>query len=199
MKIIVKKFLIIIFIIGLCGTISAQSMTDTVQVKQPRMRKNELKVALLSLASGTSKLTYERLVRDYQSIEITAGVIGWGFDKLKDSDPRGTAWRLAYKFIFRNKHNANNQLCGFYIKPELCYSSYRYNHETDGRLKVDRVALMGVLGYDLVLKWFVFDVYGGFGLACGNSNKSNYHHGFIGLNADSPTAFTAGFRVGVAF
>ena len=107
--------------------------------------------------------------------------------------------RLAYKFIFRNKHNANNQMCGFYIKPELCYSSYRYNHETDGRLKVDRVALMGVLGYDLVLKWFVFDVYGGFGLACGNSNKSNYHHGFIGLNADSPTAFTAGFRVGVAF
>ena len=188
MEIIVKKFLIIIFIVGLCGTVSAQGM-----------RKNELKVALLSLASGTSKLTYERLVRDYQSIEITAGVIGWGFDKLKDSDPRGTAWRLAYKFIFRNKHNANNQMCGFYIKPELCYSSYRYNHETDGRLKVDRVALMGVLGYDWVLNWFVFDVYGGFGLACGNSNKSNYHHGFIGLNADSPTAFTAGFRVGVAF
>lgn len=55
------------------------------------MRKNEVKVALLSLASGTTKVTYERWVRKYQSVEFTAGVIGWGFDKLKNSDPRGTA------------------------------------------------------------------------------------------------------------
>ena len=194
------KFIILILIIaGICNTGFASGVTDTTQVEQPRMRKNELKVALLSLASGTSKLTYERLVYDYQSVELTIGVIGWGFDKLKDSDPRGMAYRLAYKFILPNKRNANNQMCGFYIKPELCYSSYRYNHETDGRLKVDRVALMAVIGYDWVLNWFVFDIYGGFGPAWGNSNKSNYHHGFIGLNADSPTAFTAGFRVGVAF
>ena len=163
------------------------------------MRKNEIKVALLSLASGTSKITYERLVRDYQSIELTAGIIGWGFDKLKDSNPKGTAWRLAYKFIFPNKKNANNQMNGFYIKPELCYSQYSYTNNSRGRCNVDRVALMGVLGYDWVLQWFVFDIYGGLGLACGNSNYSNYHHGFIGLSPDSPTAFTAGFRIGVAF
>ncbi len=169
------------------------------QTEQPQMRKNEIKVALLSLASGTSKITYQRLVRDYQSIELTAGVIGWGFDKLKDSNPKGTAWRLAYKFIFRNKHNANNQMCGFYIKPELCYSTYKYNHPDEGRLQVDRVALMGVIGYDWVINWFVFDIYGGLGLACGNSNLSNYHHGFIGLSHDSPTALTAGFRIGFAF
>lgn len=169
------------------------------QAEQPKMRKNEIKVALLSLASGTSKLTYERLVYDYQSIELTAGVIGWGFDKLKDSDPKGTAWRLAYKFIFKNSRNANNQMCGFYIKPEWCYSSYHYNHSTEGRLKVDRMALMGVIGYDWVIQWFVFDIYGGLGFAWGDSNLSNYHHGFIGLSPDSPTAFTAGFRIGVAF
>lgn len=169
------------------------------QAKHSKMRKNEIKVALLSLASGTSKITYERLVNDYQSIELTAGVIGWGFDKLKDSDPQGTAWRMAYKFIFPDKWNANNQMCGFYIKPELCYSKYSYTHETQGRRDVDRVALMGVLGYDWVRNWFVFDVYGGLGLASGNSNLSNYHHGFIGWSHDSPTAFTAGFRIGVAF
>ena len=169
------------------------------QEELPKMRKNEIKVALLSLASGTSKITYERWVRDYQSVEFTAGVIGWGFDKLKESDPIGTAWRLAYKFIMPNSHNADNQLCGFYIKPELCYSSYHYNHDTRGRLKVDRVALMGVLGYDWVKRWFVFDLYGGLGLASGNSNWSNYHHGFIGWSHDTPFAFTAGFRIGVAF
>ena len=94
---------------------------------EPRkMRKNEIKVALLSLASGTSKISYERLVLDYQSIEITAGIIGWGFDILKGSDPKGTTWRAAYKFIFPNRNNIDNQLCGFYVKPELCYSSYYY-------------------------------------------------------------------------
>lgn len=174
-------------------------MSAFAQTKPSSMRKNEIKVALLSLASGTSKVTYERLVRNYQSIEFTFGVIGWGFDKLKDSNPEGTAWRMAYKFIFPNKHNANNQMCGFYVKPEMCYSTYHYNHPDEGRLNVDRVALMGVLGYDWVLRWFVLDVYGGLGLACGNSNHNNYHHGFIGLSSDSPTAFTAGFRVGMAF
>ena len=29
------------------------------QTEQPKMRKNEIKVALLSLASGTSKVTYD--------------------------------------------------------------------------------------------------------------------------------------------
>ena len=169
------------------------------QAKPSKMRKNEIKVALLSLASGTSKITYERLVRDYQSLEFTFGVIGWGFDKLKESDPKGTAWRMAYKFIFPNRWNSNNQMCGFYIKPELCYSSYRYNHDTKGRIKVDRTALMGVLGYDWVKQWFVFDVYAGLGFAAGNSNLSNYHHGFIGWNDQTPFAFTAGFRIGAAF
>ncbi len=169
------------------------------QPPQQRMRKNQIKVALLSLASGTSKLTFERLVQEYQSIELTVGVIGWGFDKLKESQPKGTAWRAAYKFIFPNAHNTNNQLCGFYLKPELCYSQYQYTHESEGRRKVDRLALMGVLGYDWVKQWFVFDLYGGLGFASGNSNLSNYHHGFIGWNDHTPFAFTAGFRVGVAF
>ena len=170
------------------------------QMGQPSMRKNEIKLALLSLASGTSKVTYERLVHDYQSIELTAGIIGWGFDKLKDSDPSGTAWRVAYKFIAPNQKNVNNQMCGCYCKPELCYSSYRYNHaEKEERLKVDYFALMGVLGYDWVKSWFVFDVYGGVGYAFGNNNFSNYHHGFICINQNTPVALTAGFRIGVAF
>jgi len=169
------------------------------QTPQQKMRKNEIKVAVLSLASGTSKITYERLVREYQSIELTVGVIGWGFDKLKDSDPRGTAWRAAYKFIFPGKYNEHNQLNGFYIKPELCYSQYHYDHVSEGRRRVDRLAMMGVLGYDWVRKWFVFDLYGGLGFAAGNCNLSNYHHGFIGWNDHTPYAFTAGFRVGVAF
>lgn len=169
------------------------------QEEARKIRKNEIKVALLSLASGTSKVTYERLVFDYQSVELTAGIIGLGIDKLKNSDPKGTTWRVAYKFIFPNRNNIDNQLCGFYVKPELCYSTYYYTHTVLKRLKVDRVAVMGVLGYDWVQEWFVFDCYAGLGLASGNCNHSNYHHGFIGWNDHTPFAFTAGFRIGIAF
>ena len=151
------------------------------------------------MASGTSKVAYERLVHDYQSVELTAGIIGLGFDKLKDSNPRGTAWRFAYKFITPSERNENNQLCGYYYKPELCYSSYKYNHPNKGRLKVDYLALMLVMGYDWVKNWFVFDIYGGLGYAFGNNNFSNYHHGFICIDQGMPLALTAGFRIGVAF
>lgn len=175
------------------------SVTATAQPAQQKMRKNEIKVALLSLTSGTSKVTYERLVRDYQSIELTAGIVGLGFDKLKNSNPKGTAWRVAYKMIKPSEKNQDNQLCGFYFKPELCFSSYKYDHPEKNRLKVNYFALMGVLGYDWVKNWFVFDIYGGLGYAFGNNNFSNYHHGFICINQDTPLALTAGFRIGVAF
>lgn len=164
-----------------------------------KMRKNEVKVAILSIASGTTKVTYERLIRDYQSVELTIGVIGLGFDKLKDSNPRGTAWRVAYKFITPTAKNANNQMCGAYCKPELCYSSYHYDHPVKGRIKVDYCAWMWDIGYDWVKNWFVFDIYAGLGYAFGNSNSSNYHHGFICVEPESSLALTAGFRVGVAF
>lgn len=185
-----KKFFLILLIACLFGSAQAQRRD---------MPKNEVKVSLLSIFSGSTKVTYERLVRDYQSVEFTFGIIGLGVDMLKDSDPKGTAWRIAYKFILPDKRNANNQMCGFYIKPELCYSSYSYNYTAVERLDVDRFALMGVAGYDLVWDWFVFDVYCGLGFGFGESNHSNYHHGFIGWSADNPTAFTAGFRVGAAF
>ena len=170
-------------------------------VAQPtqKMRDKEIKVALLSLASGTTKVTYEQLVYKCQSIETTIGIIGWGFDRLKDSDPKGVALRLAYKFITPTEKNEHNQLCGYYCKPELCYSSYQYNHPNKGRLKVDYLALLWVVGYDWVIDWFVFDLYGGLGYAFGNNNFSNYHHGFICIDEHTPLALTAGFRIGVAF
>lgn len=166
---------------------------------QPNFRKNEVKVALLSLFSGSSKVTYQRWLFDYQSVEFTIGIIGLGVDKLKDSNPSGTAWRLAYKFVTPSDNNANNPMCGNYCKPELCYSSYSYNHPTKGKLEVNYAALMWVMGYDWVKDWFVFDIYAGVGYAFGDNNYSYYHHGYIVLNSKYPIALTAGFRVGVAF
>ncbi|MDD4000940.1 MAG: hypothetical protein PHX62_08645 [Bacilli bacterium] len=187
-------YLFFILILGLTPLCIAQ--------KDPfHAKNNNLKITLLSLISGSTKITYERKTFPYQSIEITGGIIGAGFDLLNHNQSKGSLYRLAYKFIFHSKKQF--PLEGWYIKPELAFSSYRYNYINDllivERLMVNRLAIMSVGGYELIRKWFVFDIFAGMGFAVGNANHSNYHHGYIGLNADSDLAFTAGFKVGVAF
>ena len=158
--------------------------------------RNNLKVTVLSLFSGSTKLTYERALSDHRSLELTAGVIGWGGDWLNNNHSSGALGRLAYKFIFHGRPG----LQGFYLKPELAYSSFFYDAPEEAvRKRTDRLAVMGCLGYQLVFHRFVFDVFGGLGGALGSGNDFNYYHGFIGLGPSSHAAFTAGFKLGIAF
>ena len=164
-------------------------------------KKNNIKITLLSLMSGSTKITYERKILPKQSIEITGGIIGLGFDFLNHNQSKGFLSRLAYKFIFPVKNHY--PLDGWYVKSELAFSAYTYNNITEKmdieRLAVRRLAIMGVGGYQMVVKWFVFDVFAGLGIGIGNANLCNYHHGFIGLNPESLLTLTAGFKIGVAF
>lgn len=162
---------------------------------------NNLKVTVLSLFSGSTKLTYERAIADNRSIELTGGVIGWGGDWLNSNASKGALCRFTYKFIFHPHKEKNRSLNGFYLKPELAFSSFDFDAK-DGsgeRLHNNRLAIMGCFGYQIVHKWFVFDIFSGLGLGIGDLNDYNYYHGFIALPKNSPTAFTAGFKLGTAF
>ena len=89
----------------LAGAQAQQNDTTESRRKIPsHFYKNDLKVTMLSLFSGSTKLTYERAFIQYgfhitNSIEITGGVIGWGGDWLNHNRSRGGLCRLAYKFI----------------------------------------------------------------------------------------------------
>ena len=158
--------------------------------------KNNLKVTMLSLLSGSTKLTYERSLSDSRSLEFTAGVIGWGGDYLNHNHSSGGLGRLANKFIFHGRPG----LQGFYLKPELAYSTFTYDaKEDDVRKRTSRLAVMGCFGYQVVFHRFVFDVFSGLGAGLGSGNDYNYYHGFIGLGPSSHAAFTSGFKLGVAF
>lgn len=162
--------------------------------------KNNLKVTVLSLFSGSTKLTYERALCDNRSIELTGGVIGWGGDWLNENASKGALCRFTYKFIFHRHGEKSRSLNGFYLKPELAYSSFRFDAEESAeRLHNQRLAIMGCMGYQVVYKWFVFDIFGGFGAGIGDQNTYNYYHGFIALPKGTPTAYTAGFKLGAAF
>ena len=196
----------------LAGAQAQQNDTTESRRKIPsHFYKNDLKVTMLSLFSGSTKLTYERLITQKQSVEITGGIIGWGGDWLNHNRSKGGLCRLAYKFIFNRSHSPHIHyfikpykpellLNGFYLKPEVAFSSFSYDSK-DGmeRLHNNRLAVMGCVGYQVVYKRFVFDIFGGLGAGIGDENEYNYYHGFIALPKGSPTAFTAGFKLGVAF
>lgn len=181
-----------------CHSASAQYYTN-------HTTKNDIKFTILSLGSGSARFTYERAFTPKYSAEFTIGVIGWGWDFIHHLDSRGVLLKGAFKWNLIPMKKANSWLSGFYVKPELVASIFNYagkNEYDHGRPEyrhTSQFALLGECGYQLILKWFVFDVYAGMGFGAGTGNDYNYYHSFMHLPKNWPVVYTSGFRVGVAF
>ena len=137
---------------------------------------NSVKITFLSWLSGSTKVSYERAFPNIrQSGEICSSLICAGYDKY-DNDPLGFTVRYGHKFFLPDKDNMS--LKGFYLRPEVMYSHYFYNHSTDGRTLANMGALLGTVGYQYVYKRFLADFWVGGGYALGNPAETHYHHGF---------------------
>ena len=165
------------------------------------VRRNAVKATFLSWFSGSCKVSYERAVFNSQTMEITAGYIGAGGDKYKNH-PKGGTVRYAHKFmIFGNDIQPLN---GFYLRPELIYSRFRYDaKENDVRRLSDMGSLMGTIGYQYAIHRFVLDAYFGSGYAFGNECDTHYQHGFslweyFGTY-NKYISMTFGVKLGVSF
>ena len=169
--------------------------------------RNDLKVTLLSLGSGSTRITYERAFSQRNSGEVTLGIVGWGWDWMNHSHPRGLLAKVAYKWRLIPQASSDSWLAGFYVKPEFVWAQFSYGsgrREYNGEPPICpertlQVALLAECGYQLVLDWFVFDVYCGLGPSFGTGNANNYYHSFMLFPEEGWLAFTSGFRVGVAF
>ena len=166
------------------------------------LRKNALKTTFLSFATGSSKLTYERSVSSNQSIEITGGVIGVGFDK-KHNNPSGGLVRYAHKFFL--SRDSYYPLDGAYIKPEFALSSFNYDlaGEELTRKNSTMGTLLACVGYQWGKKILAVDSFVGLGGALGNECDTSYQHGFIlwdFFNSHCKyVSFTFGVKLGVSF
>ena len=170
-------------------------------------RRNDFKCTLLSLGSGSTRITYERAFSERHSGEVTLGLIGLGWDFMNQTRSKGALVKLSYKWRLIPMGSSDSWLAGFYVKPEFVWAQFMYG---SGRRdyygeppkcpeRTLQAALLAECGYQVVLDWFVFDVYAGLGPSVGTGNENNYYHSFMLYPADGWLAFTAGFRVGVAF
>ena len=168
-----------IFIISLVLSMLFQMNVKAREYARPEPSSdylNSVKITFLSWLSGSTKVSYERAFPNVrQSGEICSSLICAGYDKY-ENDPLGFTVRYGHKFFLPDKDNMS--LKGFYLRPELMYSHYFYNHSTDGRTLANMGALLGTVGYQYVYKRFLADFWVGGGYALGNPAETHYHHGF---------------------
>lgn len=172
----------------------------------PSPKRNDFKITLLSLGSGSSRFTYERAFSPRNSAEVTLGIVGLGWDWMNRSDPKGVLVKMAYKWNLIPCHTEQNWLEGFYVKPELVFASFLYSLRNNPGEEPSKcpentmqVALLAECGYQILFDWFVFDIYTGLGPSIGTGNRNNYYHSFMLFPHDGWLAFTSGFRIGIAF
>lgn len=147
---------------------------------------NSIKATFLSWTSGSSKISYERALPGInQSSEICTGIISAGRDKY-NNNPVGFTVRYGHKF-FVGLNKDELTLKGFYLRPELVYSYYRYNctntnrygcRQSGGRETAAMTAVLGTWGYQYLYKRFLADLWVGVGYAGGKAADTGYHHGF---------------------
>ena len=176
----IKYFLLFLFL-----TTLLQAQQDIKPVY-----KNTIKTTFLSYITGSSKITYERAIFPRQSFEITGGIIGVGYDKLKINS-KGGLFRAAYKFMFSQSLN------GSFIKSEYAFSSFYFDSKNAERTHSNMQTIMCNIGYQQIIKRFVSEGFLGAGVGWGNHTELNYHHGYIDCYGWLTLSF--GIRVGLAF
>lgn len=148
------------------------------QVKASEPYTNALKITFLSWSTGSTKISYEKALPEMkQSAEFCGSLICAGYDKYQN-DPLGFTLRYSHKFFVGN-YDVAKPLQGWYLRPEIIYSDYKYTHSITGdRTPARMCALLGSAGYQHCFGHFVLDGWVGGGYAFGKASETGYHHGF---------------------
>ena len=162
---------------------------------------NAVKVTFLSWVTGSTKISYERVLPNRQSAEICTSMIGAGFDRFQNK-PLGFTMRYSHKFFLGDNYRGG--LEGFYVRPEAIYSHYNYNaQETMFRTPARMGALLATTGYQMTYKRLVVDGWVGGGFAFGIPAETGYHHGFALWNVlgtkNENIALSFSIRLGYCF
>lgn len=199
---ITRRLYGIFFLVAILFCTSLQAQTASDSLANRKVSVNDFKITLLSLGSGSTRITYERAFSPLNSAEFTVGIIGMGWDWMNGTRSNGLLVKIAYKWRLLPFNDQESWLSGIYVKPEFVLAHYDYRPAYGSSTDVHTTfqgALLAEGGCQLVYHWFLFDIYTGVGPSLGTGNDNNYYHSFMHFPVDSHLAFTAGFRLGVAF
>jgi len=179
-------------------------------------RKNVLKIEFLSPLTGNTTFAWEKSLRPARSIESTIGIIGLGIDN-DDRNAGGVFAKFGYKFIkdpdfyLRGMRYAHI-LKGSYIKPEIAFSTFRYDryawrdYYNNVSAEKERTGVVsGTVQLVLGKQWiidnvFAVDIYAGtgYGFSTGD-DYTTYQYGYSVMDESFPLAFSTGFKIGYLF
>ena len=199
MKLYLRFTLVLIMLLSAA---SVRAERNELEKPQSPDYLNSVKITFLSWITGSTKISYERAFpKIRQSGEICGSLICAGYDRYRNR-PLGFTVRYGHKFFLPDRDGLS--LKGFYLRPELMYSHYYYNHSvTHGRSLASMGALMGTVGYQYVYKRFLADFWAGGGYAFGDPAETGYHHGFKLWNwfgtYNPNIAMSFSIRLGICF
>ena len=130
-------------------------------------KKNAFKWEVLSLTTNDLCFGYERHLANYFSAEIKLALIGIGNQSIEDyslGNITGYFIKLGGKFINPRSNNPNSNY-GIYLKPEICYTQFTYDHSD---YKVDYRSKYGMVNFGFMvaaIQNFGIEMYGGVGIA----------------------------------
>jgi len=165
-------------------------------------RRNAIKAEFLSPLANVTSFSYERAIKPGQSFEVSAGIIGLGFNNLYE-EATGIGFKGGYKFIRSPDYYLEGQryahiLKGGYVRPEFVFASYNLSEEDRN---VTKFAILLTLGKQWVFSdIFLIDFYWGFGY--GTSNAESFEdppYYVVVADSEFPIAIAWGFRIGVLF
>ena len=165
------------------------------------IRRQAVKTTILSWYTGSCKVSYERAIFNNQTMEITGGYIGVGHDNFKNQ-PKGITARYAQKFILYG--NDVQPLNGFYLRPELIFTHFRYDTKVERERMLSKMgSAVFTVGYQYALHYLIVDFFVGGGYAFGYEADTYYQHGFalwdfLGRN-NKNIDVTFGIKIGVGF
>lgn len=179
--------------------------------------KNALKFHFFSPLSGATAFTYERSLKPGRSIEAALGIVGVGWQDDYTRNASGFYTKLGYKFIkdpdfYVKGMRYAHILKGSYIRPELAFASYSYEHMLTDWHSGNQVTYYkksnvtkGAFIINVGKQWvysdrFLVDWYVGAGYGFDDEDAINdSQYGFVVGSSDFPLVLNAGFRIGLLF
>jgi len=177
---------------------------------------NAIKFHVFSPLYDYLSVSYERSLKAGRSIEGTLGIIGIGYDPLKES-PVGMFAKVGYKFIkspdfYVRGMKYAHLLKGTYFKPEIAFSTYSvknsiYNYGTNTSSTERQSVFSSACLLNVGKQWvfdnrFAVDFSIGLGYGLTNMPKNDYlgnsQFGFS-IEPNSGLAITSNFKVAYLF